>query len=204
MTTRYPSDAFEVPRLAGRLFADYPGRWGIAGGWAIDLYLNEVTRRHHDIEIAVLRRDQPLLQAHLSGWRVEIAIPGPAGGMRAWQAGEMLRLPEHELHTRPPDTEHDELEILLNEAADGDWVYRRDQRIRLPLTQAFVATRGGLPCLAPEIVLLFKAKHARTRDELDFAAAASRLSNAQRQWLSGALELSAPEHPWLKALTTVR
>ena len=35
--------------------------WGIAGGWAIDLWLGEQTREHHDIEVVVRRDDQTVV-----------------------------------------------------------------------------------------------------------------------------------------------
>ncbi len=43
---------------------------------------------------------------------------------------------------------------------------------------------GGIPCLAPEAVLLFKAKHRRDKDEADFARALPKLDAAQRRWLA--------------------
>src|ERR1700686_2663981 len=32
--------------------------WAVGGGWAIDLWLDEQTREHHDVEVAVRRDDQ--------------------------------------------------------------------------------------------------------------------------------------------------
>lgn len=53
--------------------------WFVAGGWAIDLFLDRVTREHSDIEIAVLREDQLALQRHLVGWQFTKVIPQPQG-----------------------------------------------------------------------------------------------------------------------------
>ena len=40
--------------------------WAIAGGWAIDLWLGEKTRDHHDVEVVVRRCDQRLVHDALS------------------------------------------------------------------------------------------------------------------------------------------
>lgn len=45
--------------LAGWL-ADATVPWGIAGGWALDLRLGEVTRQHSDIEMSCFLADLPV------------------------------------------------------------------------------------------------------------------------------------------------
>ena len=42
--------------------------WCVVGGWAIDLFLGEVTRPHHDLEIAVQREDLAAIRGHLRGF----------------------------------------------------------------------------------------------------------------------------------------
>jgi len=49
---------FEVVQQVTQLMVGFKKPWGVCGGWAIDLYLAKVTREHHDIEIAVFRKDQ--------------------------------------------------------------------------------------------------------------------------------------------------
>ena len=39
----------------------FPGRYWIAGGWAVDLHAGSQTRVHKDVEIAIARQDQSLL-----------------------------------------------------------------------------------------------------------------------------------------------
>lgn len=174
----------------------YPAPWAVAGGWAIDLALGVVSRPHGDVDLATFRADQDALRAHLTGWRWEY-VEGGAG--RPWRPGEWLALPVHELHATPPGGRRP-LEVLLNERDGADWVYRRDARVRLPLARALAHTPAGLPALAPEVALLYKAKAPRAADEADFALAAPRLSPDAREWLAAALALAHPGHPWGLAL----
>jgi hypothetical protein len=174
--------------------------WAIAGGWALDLALGRVTRPHADVDVAVFREDQAALRAALAGWRFDVVV----GGRRVpWERGTWLELPVHEVHAHPPvDTPGRTLELLLNERAGADWVYRRDPAVRLPLARAVRAVAGGLRVLAPEVVLLYKSKAPRPTDERDFVAARPLLDAAARAWLRAALARAGPPHPWAAALET--
>jgi Aminoglycoside-2''-adenylyltransferase len=176
--------------------AGYDRPWWIAGGWAIDLFVGGPPRRHDDVDVVVLRRDQHELAAHLDGW--DIQVVAHPGELRPWR-GELLEPPVHELWARPAPDGAWTCELLLDEA-DGDrWVFRRDARVTLPLAEAGVE-RDGLPVLAPEIVLLFKAKDPEPKDEADLAAALPLLSPAARAWLGQAIDVAYPEHPWRQRL----
>jgi hypothetical protein len=58
----------------------------------------------------------------------------------------------------------------------------------------------GLPYLKPEIVLLFKARLRRGKDEADFIGLLPHLSATGRAFLDAALRISEPDHPWLALL----
>ena len=62
-------------------------------------------------------------------------------------------------------------------------------RTRWPITSIGLVTVRGIPDLAPEIQLFYKADNRRPKDETDFAAALPVLTKPQRQWLSDALSL---------------
>ncbi len=86
---------------------------------------------------------------------------------------------------------------MLDESSGNDWVSRRDERIRRPITSIGLVTARGIPYLAPEIQLFYKAENGRPKDETDFAAVRPVLSEPQAQWLSDALGLVyGPAHPW--------
>lgn len=55
-------------------------RFWLMGGWAVDTHLGRTTRRHSDIDLAVLHDDRPLLLAAL-GQHGLVSTPGgePAG-----------------------------------------------------------------------------------------------------------------------------
>jgi hypothetical protein len=61
-------------------------------------------------------------------------------------------------------------------------------------------TADGIPYLAPEIQLLFKAKGRRPKDEQDFAIALPLLDEGSRVWLKDALILTFTDHPWIAQL----
>jgi len=188
-----------LPARVLQLFQAYNAPWCVAGGWAIDLFLGGLSRDHEDIEVAVLLRDQQKLWHHIIGWQPRYCVPGTAE-QRRWGPDEWLHPPIHELHTKPPQGDMEHLEILLDRSAGDDWVYRRDERVRLPLKRAIRFNSAGIPYLAPEIVLLYKSKNPRERDEADFTATAPKLDAVARTWLADALALVSPDHPWLERL----
>jgi hypothetical protein len=90
---------------------------------------------------------------------------------------------------------------IMSEPSNGDtWIFRRDERIRLPYDQVIERTADGTPYGRPEIILLFKANCVRPKDEADFAAVLPRLEAMERAWLADALELVHPGHRWLRGL----
>ena len=192
-------DAFAPVRPINDLMADFPGRWGFCGGWAIDLFLNRLTRRHKDVDVAVLRRDQRHLYRHLStrGWSLETAHEGT---LTRWD-GTPLALPVHTLWCRHPRHDPDFLEVLLNEDDGAHLLFRRDTSIRLRLEDAFSQSLGGWPLLAPEIVLLYKSKYSDEADhEADFSNALPALDERQRAWLHGSISTLYGRHDWLREL----
>jgi len=127
----------------------------ICGGWAIDLFLNRITRHHADVDIAIKREDQLRFQSHMlsNGWHLQIAHQGT---LTPWPANAFLELP---LHTIWCTRENEFLELLINEWDANTFRFRRDQSITMPAENASIKTASGFRLLAPEIVLLYKSKH---------------------------------------------
>jgi hypothetical protein len=152
--------------------------------------------------VAILRADQAAVRAYLEarGWRFEIAR---AGQLSPWPAGAILEPPLHVLWCRHATQPPGIFELLLNESAGTLFQFRRDTAITLPLVRAFVPSPAGLPVLAPEIVLLYKAKRAEGPNvATDFANSLPVLNEEQRAWLRAGLARLHPGHRWLAALET--
>jgi Aminoglycoside-2''-adenylyltransferase len=172
--------------------------WWVAGGWALDLFLGRVTRPHHDVDVAILPRDQAMIQRHLADWTLHWVEPRSGGQFHHWSAGEWLAPPVHEIHgTHPNGTT---IELLLNDAEGEIWHFRRDQRIQRPLHLVGRRSSQEIPYLAPEVVLLYKAQEFRDSDAADFAVVRDALAAEQRTWLAQAIRMVCGEHPWLLTL----
>ena len=188
-STHAPHDAAAILGRAG-----VP--WWVAGGHAIDLFVGRATRPHDDLDVAVLRRDADAVVRALPGWSVHVGLgdgvveerplagPVPHGVNALW--------------CRPSPSEAWAFELLLSDVDGGDWVFKRDARVRLPLMRLGRRTDAGLPFLAPEVVLLHKAKALREVDEKDLRAALPRMDEAARRWLAHALAVAHPGHPWVE------
>jgi hypothetical protein len=172
--------------------------WWVCGGSALDLFIGRETRRHDDLDVAVLRRDQALLRSHLRRWDLRYATPEHT--LESWD-GSWLAPPIHGIWARRSTDQHAAwaCEFLLNEAADDEWVFLRDARIRRSLASVG-SERDGIPYLRPEIVLLYKASEPSPKNEADFTAAAGQLPDAATAWLTAALRVTRPNHHWLERL----
>ncbi len=72
--------------------------------------------------------------------------------------------------------------------------------IRYEARQVILRTQDGVPYLAPEIVLLFKAKKNRDKDDRDFEQVGDQLPPERKAWLRDALSQYDPRHKWLSRL----
>ena len=176
---------------------NFQSNWFVAGGWAVDLYLENVSRPHDDIEIAIFRRDQIALQNYLNNWVLQ-KVENSA--LSVWNRNEFLELPVHEIHCFNELSEPQNFEVLLNENSAAEWIYRRNQRITKSLNKIYLTTDSGIKFLRPEIVLLYKSKKPRAKDEQDFASVVERLDAESKKWLANALENCDSKHHWLQKL----
>jgi hypothetical protein len=71
----------------------------------------------------------------------------------------------------------------------------------MPYSELIERTADGIPYARPEIVLLFKAKHAhQAKNEADLAATLPALAPARRELLARWLALVHPGHAWIDAV----
>lgn len=88
---------------------------------------------------------------------------------------------------------------LLPTPVDGDdWLFKRDHRVRRPLTRVIRRGPDGLPYQAPEVALLFKARLDREKDRRDLDEVWPRLDDEARSWLYDTVAGSLGRgHAWL-------
>ena len=174
--------------------------WAVAAGWAIDLFVGGEPREHEDLENAVARDSFPAICRALP--ELEWFGAGGIDGVeeKIWPIDEA---PEELYQTWGWDAQAEcwRLDVFREPWEGETWVCRRDPAIRRPVADAIESTADGIPYLAPEIVLLFKAKHAqRERDQHDLARALPRLDGARRRWLADAVRLVHPGHDWIEVV----
>ncbi|NEA16909.1 nucleotidyltransferase domain-containing protein [Streptomyces halstedii] len=185
-----------TPSGVARRLAGISTPWYVAAGWALDLFRGGQTRAHGDIEIAIPAASFPEVRHRFPGY-----VFDAAGSGRIWEAAtpEVLAA-VHQTWLRDPVTGNYLLDVF-REPHEGDtWICRRDETIRFPYSDIVHHTPEGIPYLAPELVLLFKAKHARRKDQTDFEATVPHMTSAQREKLAGLLARVHPGHPWIADL----
>jgi hypothetical protein len=191
------------PQDVARFFAPLTVPWWIAGGWAIDLFLGRQTREHEDIDVQILRHDQLAVRALFGVWDMQAALPPPRDEgwpFQSWRLDEALDADIHDVWCRMAPTQPWALQLMLADTRDDVWRFRRAPTITRPIASIGCGAADEIPYLAPEIQLLYKAKGLRPKDEADFAQALPALEQERRQWLSHALAVTHPGHPWLNRL----
>ena len=183
-----------VPGEGARFLESLTIPWWIAGGWALELFAETQIRVHKDLDIGVLRRDAVRAVSVLTDWEV---FEARNGTLTPLQFGQEPRASVNSLWCRFKGAKEWGMELMLNDAEDNFWVYRRDRRIRSPLEVAIRRNREGIPYLAPEIQLLFKSHATRRQDLDDFEFILPILDASACAWLRDALTNTAPLHPWL-------
>jgi hypothetical protein len=172
----------------------------------------------------VFHHDQRAIFEHLSDWALVGHDPNVADDTTEPWNGRHLDLPAHihvpklgsTLSTSTTVTHTAfEFEFLLVERSDHGWVLNRELHIAVPLDRGTRQSSWGLPTVAPEVVLFYKAggnlttaeveaqsDAPRPRDEQDFHAVLPTLTEAQRSWLRESLAKVRPMHPWLAHLVS--
>jgi hypothetical protein len=185
-----------TPRDAADFLRGYPGEWWIAGGWANDAFTG-FSRAHGDLDIGIPRTE------------AEQFIGFVGATLDVWAAaGSLTPLPRDgstvpddcgNLWLRASGADPWEYDVLLEDVHKETWVYKRAPHISRPLKHC-LWSRDGITYLRPEIQLLLKAKHARTKDALDLERCLPRLDDSSRAWLAQTLRQQSPRHPWLDKL----
>lgn len=187
-----------VPADAARLFGGYPGRWWIAGGYAIEAFTG-IPRPHGDLDPSIPRSDVALLRQHLASrldvWAADDGTLRPLIG----PLDDSIPATCGNLWLRAGGADPWEYDVILMDVTGSPWTYKRDARVSRPIDE-ILWQRDGISYLRPEIQLLHKAPGLRTKDRADFAACLPLLDPTARRWLRSAMDVAHPDHPWLDEL----
>lgn len=170
--------------------------WWVAGGWALDLFVGRQSRPHKDLDLGILRKDAPKVLPALSSWEIFEAKDGVLTRLRE---GDAPRAQVNSLWCRRAGDRDWSFELMLDESEEDHWVFRRDRTIQRPLALCVRRDGRGIPFIAPEIQLLYKARSVRSQDQADFDLIAPRLDSDARTWSRTALTKLEPCHEWLNS-----
>lgn len=180
------------------LMEGFPAPWWVVGGQAVEAF-TRVRRAHEDIDLVVFSEDVPALRAQFAGvfhlWSnyggtfriIDDAHPEPLDPLsQVWMR----------VNARSPWR----VDCPLNPKKDGKWVSKRDDTIVADLDEVTWVADDGVRYLNPELVLHFKALHARVKDVVDRDNVLPLLDDERRAWLREAVRRTYPDHPWQAVL----
>ncbi|MGI5439886.1 nucleotidyltransferase domain-containing protein [Streptomyces shenzhenensis] len=190
------ADAWRPEQVAERL-GGVRAPWCVAAGWALDLFRGGQSRPHGDLEIAVPTAGFPEIRGRFAEY-----VWDAVGSGRIWAgAGAEVLASTHQTWLRDPGSGQFLCDVFREPHEGGTWICRRDESLRLPYDAIIERTADGIPYLVPELVLLFKAKAPRPKDQTDFDAVLPLLDRRRRDFLDEWLERMHPGHPWLAKLS---
>ena len=200
--------------------AGSPFQWAVCGGFALDLFLGKNIRTHGDMDLCVLEQDRESIKKYAlsKGWQVyefrgwgkvrplEYHIPSDPGRnlMCVREGCDIVKFYPCEdpgmryhqfFHTGMKEFYY--LEFLFSSTCGEDLVLDQRNGLRRELSKAFLC-RDGIPYLAPEIVLLYKASDSENPAyQLDFTETYPHLNGDQKNWFQAGMKLLYPDgHPW--------
>jgi hypothetical protein len=178
--------------------ATFSRPWWIVGGWAIEA-ASGYRREHEDTDISILVCDvTEFVRVMSDRWHVWNNVGGvlhPLGG--EWKT---VTEPRSQLWLRANASSPWVVDIPLTPDRDGLWTNKLVPDHVAPLDEVTWLDSAGIRYLRPEIVLAYKARLRRQKDEPDFEATLPVLEQPQRTWLRKVLAEVVPDHPWIARL----
>lgn len=172
--------------------------WWVVGGWAIEAATG-YRRVHEDTDISILATDVPRFVDQLRGrWHVWNNVGGvlhPLGDR--WTTVDE---PRSQLWVRADAASPWVLDVPLTPGRDRMWTNKIIPDHVAPIEDVTWVADDGIRYLLPEIVLAYKARLRRQKDEPDFEATLPVLTPARRNWLRQTLLQVVPDHHWIDRL----
>jgi hypothetical protein len=192
-----PWAAMEPAAFADEM-REFERPWWVVGGWAIEAATG-YRREHEDTDVSILACDVPAFVEFMAGrWHVWNNVGGvlhPLGDR--WPTVDD---PASQLWLRADATSPWVMDMPLTPDAGGLWTHKFLAGHVATVEEVTWSDDDGIRYLLPEIVLTYKARLRRPKDEPDFEATLSVLDESRRAWTRAALSMLAPDHPWLDRL----
>ena len=172
--------------------------WWIVGGWAIEAATG-YRRDHEDTDLSILSCDVPAFVEFMKGrWHVWNNVGGvlhPLG--ERWPDVDE---PRSQLWLRADAKSPWVVDIPLTPDLDGSWTNKYVEGHVAAVEDVTWTDDDGIHYLLPEIVLVYKARLRRPKDDPDFDATLPIVTEHRRAWMRDALTTLVPDHPWLDRL----
>ena len=186
------------PASFAREMTGFPRPWWIVGGWAIEAATG-YRREHEDTDVSILASDVRAFVEFMQGrWHVWNNVGGvlhPLGDR--WKTVDD---PRSQLWLRADAASPWVVDIPLTPDVKGLWTNKFVPDHVAPVEDVTWVADDGIRYLLPEIVLVYKARLRRAKDEPDFEATLPVLTEPARAWMRQALATVVPDHPWLGRL----
>ena len=193
-------DAWSPHELSQRL-RDAILPWYVAGGWALELWHEKQTREHEYLEFVALRNDVDYFRTILYDLNLFTVKDGsikylppsahlPSDVWQLW-GGDMRQ-------------GYWRVDVMIEQGTPDLWVYKHDPAISMVRSDAIRISRAGIPYLAPTNVILFKSRHCREKDRIDFKRCLQKFSAEEKEQLIGWLDQLNPGHEWITDLQASR
>ena len=178
------------------LMKSFQRSWYIAGGWTIDIEVNEITRTHKDMDICIFREDVPYAVAYFSEWDIQVAIPGEHRLEPFKNICDLDPL-RYCLHLFK---DNEFLEILVTERIEEKVIFRKNRSINMDLYD-FAKESHTRPYVNPVWQLLFKSLSTRAEDEHDFKIYMDRVNDDySKKWLLQSIIEAKGNRNWICTL----
>lgn len=186
------------PRDFAKEMDGFDRPWWFVGGWAIEA-ASGYRREHEDTDVSMLASDVPAFVEFMRDrWHVWNNVGGvlhPLGDR--WST---IDDPGSQLWLRANASSPWIVDIPLTPDAGGLWTNKFVPQHVAPIEEVTWTAADGLRYLSPEIVLVYKARLGRAKDEPDFEATLPVLDAPRREWMRATLTSLVPDHRWLDRL----
>jgi hypothetical protein len=185
-----------TPQQLKGLMAGFPEPWWVVGGHAVEAFTG-VRRFHEDIDLVVFADVLPALREQFRG--VFHLWSNHGGTFRVIDDDQPEPLhPLAQVWMRENARSPWRVDCPVNPVRDGKWLSKRDDDLVHDLEEVTWVADDGVRYLNPEIVLHYKAKQVRAKDEVDLDNVLPRLADDRRAWLHDALRRTyGDDHVWL-------